>query len=248
MSEADQKAVAAMRAQHAAPPAPVPMHGGPVFVVDIGHGKYIGKDGKPLYDPGCVVRSKGGREVHEATLVEAVGHKVAAILSKKGVQVLLTRDRHTTLDDRFDARREVADGRQHLFVSLHADSVDASVTGMTVYHHTDAQPASQQLAARLGHGKTRGARLAVLDPEHVHSPAALVELGNMRNPNNLSYLMSEKGQNALAASIAESMVAQYRAMQAENPALPPVARAGQAAAAPVQVGRTGRQAVAALRQ
>lgn len=77
--------------------------------------------------------------VEEKNITLAVGLKVADLLKKKGVTVVLTRSRDVTrlLDERADVALKV---RPHLFVSLHANaSLSGSSQGIETFHVNTAQ-------------------------------------------------------------------------------------------------------------
>lgn len=168
-------------------------------VVDAGHG---GKD------PGTMVA--GSNEKH---ITLQVARKVAALLSQRGVNVVMTRDRDEFIE--LEERAEVANQRDtDLFVSIHADSSpDRSISGFTVYvsreASRDAYKAAQAVSAtlsRTGSG-TRGIREAdykVL--VQTRCPAILVELGYLSNYTDSRHLQDNTFQTRLAQAIAAGVM------------------------------------------
>jgi len=95
-------------------------------VLDCGHGG-MDKGAAPF---------KG---VEEKNITLSVGLKVADLLKKKGVDVILTRSRDVTrlLDERADVALKV---QPHLFVSLHANaSLNRSSQGIETFHISPSQ-------------------------------------------------------------------------------------------------------------
>ncbi len=126
------------------------------IVLDPGHGGY---------DPGAI----GPTGVQEKDVTLAIAHKVAPVLAKQGLSVMLTRDgdRFVTLEER--TARANAFGAD-LFVSIHCNAAEVrSKKGLETYVlDTDASEMASRIAAR----------------ENATSHAATAELGailgNMR--------------------------------------------------------------------
>jgi N-acetylmuramoyl-L-alanine amidase len=188
------------------PLAAVPLTaGGFHIVIDPGHG---GKD------PGAI--SVYG--VYEKTINLAVARSVAARLAGQGIRVTLTRevDRFVELDERAAVtNRAGAD----LFVSVHADSSsNRRARGCTVYVCRDAANVAVQAATATVRAMTRtglasrGVRRAdyrVLT--QTQCPAVLVELGYLSNPAEARLLADNSGQQRLAESLTEGLLAFVRA-------------------------------------
>ncbi|OHB65448.1 MAG: hypothetical protein A2Y77_09795 [Planctomycetes bacterium RBG_13_62_9] len=173
-----------------------------LVVIDAGHG---GKD------PGTMVAG-----IDEKHLVLSVARRVAALLSQRGVTVVMTRQ-----DDRFielEDRAEIANQRRaDLFVSIHADSApDRSITGYTLYTAPGASQAysiAKSISAAMattGSG-TRGIREAEYKVLVLtRCPAVLVELGYLSNAAEARRLQDPAHQNRLAQAIADGILASLR--------------------------------------
>ena len=183
-------------------PKPKPRPGTAVVVIDPGHG---GKD------PGAV--SYLGNYEKDITL--AIARKLAAILQRRGVQVVMTRqgDTFVELNDRADiANNAGAD----LFVSIHGDSMeDRTHRGFTVYIARSASEASRRLGRSIENALSRtgipskGLRTAdyrVL--VRTNCPAVLVECGYLSNPQEAALLMDGAYQDRIAAAIADGILAE----------------------------------------
>ncbi|MHC4123718.1 MAG: N-acetylmuramoyl-L-alanine amidase family protein [Planctomycetota bacterium] len=172
-------------------------------VIDAGHG---GKD------PGAI--SFNGS--YEKTVNLQVALKVADILKRKGVNVILTRssDRFIDLEERARiANRNNAD----LFVSIHADSMkNSSMQGFSVYVAEAASTNSRKTARAILSSMTKtGLQNRGLREEDfrvlvkTHCPAVLVELGYLSNYGDASRLVNSSFQSRLAQAVADGI---YRAL------------------------------------
>ena len=183
-------------------PMPRPRTGAAIVVIDPGHG---GKD------PGAT--SYLGN--YEKNINLAIARKLAAILQKRGVQVVMTRqgDTFVELNDRADiANNAGAD----LFVSIHCDSMeDRTHRGFSVYISRSASEASRRLGRSIENTLSRigisskGLRTAdyrVL--VRTRCPAVLVECGYLSNPQEAALLMDGAYQDRIAAAIADGILAQ----------------------------------------
>ncbi len=165
------------------------------IVIDPGHG---------AHDPGTT--SVTG--IHEKVINLAVGRKVAKLLQRKGLTVIMTRsgDQYPELEERAVlANRRKAD----LFVSIHADwAASAGAQGFTVYVAESASTEARLLARAIARAmattgqKNRGVReenFRVLVKTNM--PAVLIELGYVSNPTEARRLQSDEFQNRLATAI-----------------------------------------------
>jgi len=169
-------------------------------VIDPGHG---GKD------PGAI--SYLGH--HEKDIVLQISRRLASILQRRGVEVIMTRrdDTFVELEERAAiANRADAD----LFVSIHADSHNDRVhQGFTVYVARSASNTSRQVGRSLENTLSRigipskGLRSAdyrVL--VQTRCPAVLVETGFLSNPNEAAMLLDGNYQERIASAIAEGII------------------------------------------
>jgi len=188
----------ALKAEYV-PSAPASSTSGCV-VLDAGHG------GKDPGAPSCL-------GYPEKSVNLQVAQKVASLLRRKGVEVVMTRsgDRFVELEDRAaTANRCNAD----IFESIHADSAaDKSVRGFTLYVARSASWSSQKAAAAISRSMSkvvangRGIRRAdyrVL--VNTRGPAVLIELGYLSNGQDASLLRNGTHQNRLATAISNGIM------------------------------------------
>jgi len=164
------------------------------IVIDAGHG---GKD------PGAIAVTG----VYEKQINLAVARKLAKLLQRKGLTVIMTRqgDTYPKLEERAAlANRRKAD----LFVSIHADSASPSAQGFTVYIAESASREARLMARAITRAmattgqKNRGVREAdyrVLVKTRM--PAVLIELGYLSNRYEARRLQTSAFQDRLATAI-----------------------------------------------
>lgn len=184
------------------PQTPVPK-GKLVVIIDPGHG---GKDS------GAV--GIGG--VQEKNVILPIGKRIAEVLERNGIQVIMTRDSDyfVTLPGRVTmAQRAKAD----VFVSIHANSAGANrpeVNGLETYYY-----GSGLTLARIVHSKilqslnvrdrnVRKARFYVLRKNSM--PAILVETGFLTGREDVANLNSPAYQNQMADAIAQGILQYLR--------------------------------------
>ncbi len=177
-----------------------PSSPGKCVVLDAGHG------GKDPGAPSCL-------GYHEKTVNLRVAHKVAEILRRKGIKVVMTRD-----DDRFielEERANVANRcRANLFVSIHADSAaNSSAQGFTLYVARSAswssQKAAKAITKSMGRVAQNGRSIRRADYRvlvNTRGPAVLIELGYLSNRQEAALLRSSAYQSRLAGAIASGIV------------------------------------------
>lgn len=192
----------------AAPVKPLPQYtpssprpaGGQTVVIDPGHG---GKD------PGAV--SYLG--YHEKEVNLKVAQKIAWILKKQGINVIMTRNNDTFIE--LNERAEIANrAGADLFVSIHHNSNRSRAHhGFTVYIAPNASEASRR-AGRLieralgttglsSNGlRTNDYRVLV----RTNGPAVLIECGYLSNPSEAALLYDGNFQNRLASAIAQAVL------------------------------------------
>ncbi len=183
-----------------APARPLPRPARGTIVIDPGHG---GRD------PGAIAVTG----IHEKIVNYGVAQKVAAILRRRGIEVVLTRQGDVFIE--LEARAEIANRRNaDLFVSLHADSAPSpSAQGFTVYvaegGSADSQRAARNIARTMATTglENRGVRPAsyrvlVLN----RRPAVLVEMGYLSNRQEALRLQDSAFQDRLAAAIATGIL------------------------------------------
>ena len=184
------------------PQTPVPK-GKLVVIIDPGHG---GKDS------GAV--GIGG--VQEKNVILPIGKRIAEVLERNGIQVIMTRDSDyfVTLPGRVTmAQRAKAD----VFVSIHANSAGANrpeVNGLETYYYD-----SGLTLARIVHSKilqslnvrdrnVRKARFYVLRKNSM--PSILVETGFVTGREDVANLNSPAYQNQMADAIAQGILQYLR--------------------------------------
>jgi len=189
-----------------------------LVVLDAGHG---GRD------PGAV--SPDGPEVLEKDITLAIVRYCREMLEAEGVPVLLTRESDKALAEKvqadLDVRSAVANNAEAtLFVSIHVNSLELSltgakdVTGMECYYAKKENlypPVTDAIFAnRLGesmaakNGKKLNTvienRLAVLRATKM--PAVLVEVGYLSNADDLESMNSEAYRETTARGIADAIL------------------------------------------
>jgi N-acetylmuramoyl-L-alanine amidase len=163
----------------------------------------------------------------EATFNWDVARRLATLLRARGARVILTRTGNDGWGPCVNARGRLA-ARNHadLLVSIHADGAAASDQGFHVISparldgYTDktrarsARLARQLRDAMVAAGFTRstyaGHRgLAVRRDlgtlNLAHSPAAMIECGNMRNVHDASVIESPTGRARIALALADGI-------------------------------------------
>ena len=174
-----------------------------VVIIDPGHG---GKDSGAL--------GIGG--VQEKDVILPIGKRIAEILERNGIQVIMTRDSDffVSLPGRVTiAQRANADA----FVSIHANSAGENrpeVNGLETYHYNTGLT-----LARIVHSKilqslnirdrsVRKARFYVLRKNSM--PAILVETGYLTGRNDVAKLRTTAYQNQMADAIAQGILQYLR--------------------------------------
>lgn len=163
----------------------------------------------------------------EATFNWDVARRLAKLLRTRGARVILTRTGNHGWGPCVNARGRLA-ARNHadLLVSIHADGAAASDHGFHVISparldgYTDktmarsARLARQLRDAMVAAGFTRSTYaghwgLAVRGDlgtlNLAHSPAAMIECGNMRNAHDASVIESAAGRSKIALALAEGI-------------------------------------------
>jgi N-acetylmuramoyl-L-alanine amidase len=173
---------------------------------------------KITIDPGHGGEDTGGAgplRVPEKDIVLAIGLKLEAMLKAKGATVTMTRK--TDLEIPLPERSAINDkSGGDVFVSIHANALPdganpANSRGSGVYFF---QPQSRALANSLldallkaapemGNDGVHYQNLAVARP--TLTPQVLIETGFLTDKTNLRLLMSEAGQNKLAAGVAAGL-------------------------------------------
>jgi N-acetylmuramoyl-L-alanine amidase len=172
-------------------------------MIDPGHGGQ---------DPGAI--GIGG--VREKDIILPIGQRIAEILERNGIQVIMTRDSDyfVSLPGRVAmAERANAD----VFVSIHANSAGANrpeVSGLETYHYD-----SGLTLARIVHSNilqslnirdrnVRKARFYVL--RKTSMPSILVETGFITGREDVANLTNSTYQNQMAEAIAQGIIQYLR--------------------------------------
>lgn len=179
---------------------------GTVIVLDPGHG---GKD------PGATNGS-----LYEKTIVLDVTKRVEAYLrSKYNYTVRLTRstDVYLTLDERVAAAKSL---RGDLFVSVHVNAAGSSAAkGLETYYSSQSAHSARSrvlasniqsnLTGKMSGMSNRGVKTANYYVITYNTmPSALVELGFISSPTDLTYLRSNTSRQQMAEGVAEG-IAKY---------------------------------------
>jgi N-acetylmuramoyl-L-alanine amidase len=172
-------------------------------IVDPGHG------GKDSGAPGI-----GG--LLEKDVILPIGKRVAAILEQNGIKAVMTRDADYFVDlkPRVDLAERV---NATLFVSIHANSVDArpDVNGLEVYYYDSGYNLAEvvrksilQSIPTIKDRGTRKARFYVLRKSSM--PSILVETGYMTGREDNPRLGSRAYQDQMAEAIARGVLQYLR--------------------------------------
>ncbi len=160
-----------------------------VVVIDAGHG---GTD---------LGANRNG--VSEKEIVLNIAKKIKALNRNQNLEIILTRDddSYPTLKDRTG---KINDVKPDFAISLHINNSPRETTeskGMEVF--VQDNEVSKKLASKFYEKfqdlKIKTENLYIL--RESKTPAILLELGFMNNPNERNYLASEKGQSEIAEKI-----------------------------------------------
>lgn len=178
-----------------------------IVTIDPGHG---GKD------PGAI--GIGG--LREKDIVLPISQRVAEILERQGIAVVMTRsnDEFISLTERVQMARQA---RSTIFVSIHANAISLrrpDVNGIETYYHS---PSSQRLAQSIHNSmlqnldvrdrRVRRARFFVIRNNPV--PAVLVETGFVTGAEDARKLADPDFRSQMAEAIAQGILQylqQYR--------------------------------------
>jgi len=169
-------------------------------VVDAGHG------GSDPGAPSCL-----GYPEKSVNLQAA--QKVASLLRRKGVEVVMTRnsDTHVELEERAAVANRY---KANLFVSIHSDSAASkSARGFTLYVARSASWSSQKAAKAISRSMSKvaanGRGIQRADYRvlvNTRGPAVLIEMGYLSNRQDASLLKNGTHQNRLASAITEGIM------------------------------------------
>lgn len=160
-----------------------------VVVIDAGHG---GTD---------LGTTRDG--ISEKEIVLSIAKKIKALNQNQNLEIILTRndDSYPSLTDRTGKINEV---KPDFAISLHINNSPRETTvskGIEVF--VQDNEVSRKLATKFSEkfqdSKIRTGNLYIL--RESKTPAILLELGFMNNPNERNYLASEKGQTETAEKI-----------------------------------------------
>jgi N-acetylmuramoyl-L-alanine amidase len=180
-------------------------------VIDAGHGGS---------DPGTI--SKTG--INEKDLTLAIAKKIKQFSGAYNVTVLMTREKDimpgggSTKDEGLHYRTQFAEEHKaDLFVSVHVNNAPDTARGLQVYLSSADKPLFQK-SSMLGSVMIEAMKNLFATHELLHReeniyvletakmPAILIECGNMANPEDLSFITSEKNQEAVAKNILQGIV------------------------------------------
>lgn len=178
------------------------------LVLDAGHG---------LYTAGKRTLNGANGVVHEWTMNNNVCNKIQAILKDYNVDIIRTDDTTGKTDVSLNERvRRTNAQKPDLFVSIHHNanaSKWGSHGGTEVYWHTNgtaedkkvANILAPKLASKTGL-RNRGVKQAKFAVLGCQPTAILVEGGFMDSTTDYSVITSEKGQQAYAQAVAETII------------------------------------------
>jgi len=186
------------------PACPIESLSGRIIYIDPGHG---GADTGAL---------KSG--IAEKDINLDIAKKTAAILTKKGHHVELTRWQDSTVS--LQERVEMANTKDtDIFVSIHINSsVKPEVYGIETHYYTE----NGYEVARIIHknimnkvtGKDRGlfkSKFYVIN--HTEAPSVLLELGFISNDNERNALLTEERKNKSAEAVADGIIEYLKTQQ-----------------------------------
>ncbi len=169
-----------------------------VVIVDPGHGGY--DSGAP---------GVGG--VLEKNIVLSISQKLASLLERQGIQVVLTRNADYFVD--LQPRVDIADrAHANLFVSIHANSIDGrpDANGLETYYYSSGERLAQTVhnsilqSLDIRNRGVRQARFYVL--RNSSMPSILVETGFVTSPEESAKLTNLDYQDRMAAAIAKGIL------------------------------------------
>lgn len=192
-----------------------------VVCIDSGHGGHdVGAQNKYL-------------RVFEKDISLDISLKIGKILEENNVEVIYTRkDDNVTWDSQIQSLQERSrisnKANSDYFVSIHTNYYEksSSVRGTEVwcrFRDTEDEKLAKTIIDRLssvGFTENRGIkyedekRLYVL--RNTDAISVLVELGYLSNNEDTKYLMTEKGRQAIASAIADSVMEYYYLQETEN--------------------------------
>lgn len=177
-----------------------------VLVLDAGHG--LNTSGKQTMNG-----SKG--VIKEWTLNNNVCNKIQAILKDYDVTIHRTDDTTGKTDISLSERvKRCNNYKPDLFVSIHHNAASATTaTGTEVFWHTKGTAEDKKvagiiapkLASKCGM-KNRGVKTAEFTVLTCKATAVLVEGGFMSTASDYEIITSDKGQQAYAEAVAESII------------------------------------------
>lgn len=169
-----------------------------VVIIDPGHGGY--DSGAP---------GVGG--VLEKNIVLSISQKLASLLERQGIQVVLTRNADYFVD--LQPRVDIADrAHANLFVSIHANSIDGrpDVNGLETYYYSSGERLAQTVHnsilqnINIHDRGVRQARFYVL--RNSSMPSILVETGFVTSPEESAKLTNPDYQDRMATAIARGIL------------------------------------------
>lgn len=147
-----------------------------------------------------------------------IAKKTAAILTKKGLHVELTRWDDSTVS--LQQRVEMANSKEtDIFVSIHINSsVKPEVYGIETHYYTDngyevARIVHKNIMSKVT-GKDRGlfkSKFYVIN--HTEAPSVLLELGFISNDNERNALLTEERKNKSAEAISDGIIEYLKTQQ-----------------------------------
>ncbi len=175
------------------------------IVIDPGHG---GNDGGTTSPDGTII---------EKEINLNVSNKVASLLEKHGINVIMTResDDYMSLEERaYFSSHQTA----NLFVSLHCNFFegDESIDGLEAFYckkDEDSRIFAESIVEAVSKQETMELRGATENnyyvTRHAGMDAILIEMGFLSNPTECAKLGSDEYQELLAKTIVEGILAAF---------------------------------------
>lgn len=208
---------------------------GKLVVIDPGHNgnnwKHTSEINRQVdaggFTKACNTTGTASGDLTETAFNLAVAQRLSALLSARGIKVVLTRSDNDGWGPCIDERGQIAArAGADLLVSIHADGSSAGNHGFHVISPTSIKGYTESIAAPSSvaaatirdalvsngfqpstyigkQGLIQRGDLGTLNRAEV--PAIMIEAGNMKNSADLALLGSADGQQRLAAAIADGV-------------------------------------------
>ena len=194
------------------------------LVISIKEPSYGLNDRTILIDPGHGGNQPGagsGTGVYERDVTYKIALELQALLEKKGVTVLFTRDDSKSVPEIEERRLDSYSLNPDMFISIHCDAADSKErNGSSVYYYKNysgplafaiSENLPEAVKSETGYAlKDAGAHFYPFLVTRIETcPSVLVECGFISNANDFKIINSEKGRKAIAKGIYEGILDYY---------------------------------------